>query len=82
MHRLAFSLAGLIMQLWTQRDPLQAIAPRLAGPEAVDGWVERLTGYGLSMVQGEMARRRAPRHPAHRTTQHNPTTPREKAPKP
>ena len=82
MHRLAFSLAGLIMQLWTQRDPLQAIAPRLAGANAVDAWVERLTGYGLSMVQGEMARRRAPRQPAHRTAQPKPTTSREKAPKP
>ena len=82
MHRLAFSLAGLIMQLWTQRDPLQAIAPRLAGANAVDAWVERLTGYGLSMVQGEMARRCAPRQPAHRTAQPKPTTSREKAPKP
>ena len=82
MHRLAFSLAGLIMQLWTQRDPLQAIAPRLAGASAVDAWVERLTGYGLSMVQGEMARRRAPGQPAHRTAQPKPTTSREEAPKP
>lgn len=82
MHRLAFSLAGLIMQLWTQRDPLQAIAPRLAGPEAVDGWVERLTGYGMSMVQGEMERRRTPRPPAHRTAQHHPKTSSEKAPNP
>ena len=55
---------------------------RLAGANAVDAWVERLTGYGLSMVQGEMARRRAPRQPAHRTAQPKPTTSREKAPKP
>lgn len=60
IHRLAFSLAGLVMQLWTQRDPLQAITPQLAGSDAVDAWVERLTGYALSMVQGEMARRQAP----------------------
>lgn len=60
MHRLAFSLAGLVMQMWTQRDPLQAVAPQLAGSGAVDLWVERLTGYALSMVQGEMARRQAP----------------------
>ena len=59
IHRLAFSLAGLVMQLWTQRDPLQAITPQLAGSDAVDAWVERLTGYALSMVQGEMARRQA-----------------------
>ena len=67
MHRLAFSLAGLVMQLWTQRDPLMAIAPQLAGAEAVDPWVERLTGYALSMVQGEIARRQATQRPERRT---------------
>ncbi|CAN7628518.1 CerR family C-terminal domain-containing protein [Acidovorax sp. LjRoot129] len=67
MHRLAFSLAGLIMQLWTQRDPLQVIAPQLADSSAVDQWVERLTGYALSMVLGEITRRRATPRPARRT---------------
>src|SRR3989344_5018870 len=37
MHRLAFSLAGLVMQMWTQRDPLQAIAPPPAGGGGVGG---------------------------------------------
>ena len=41
MHRLAFSLAGLVMQLWTQRDPLQVIAPQLASSQSVDLWVDR-----------------------------------------
>ena len=59
MHRLAFSMAGLVMQLWTQHDPLMAVAPQLAGAGAVDRWVERLTGYALCMVQGEVTRRRA-----------------------
>lgn len=69
MHRLAFSLAGLVMQMWTQRDPLQAIAPQLAVSSAVDAWVDRFTGYALSMVQGEMARRQPapqPTRPARR----------------
>ena len=66
MHRLAFSLAGLIMQLWTQRDPLQAVAPQLAGSGAVDQWVDRLTGYAVSMVHGEIARRQAAPAPARR----------------
>ncbi len=57
MHRLAFSMAGLVMQLWTQHDPLMAVAPQLAGSGAVDAWVDRLTGYALCMVQGEVARR-------------------------
>ncbi|MBU1352961.1 MAG: CerR family C-terminal domain-containing protein [Gammaproteobacteria bacterium] len=68
MHRLAFSLAGLVMQMWTQRDPLIAVAPQLAGAGAVDAWAARLTGYALSMVQGEMARRQAAPPPAKRST--------------
>lgn len=59
MHRLAFSFGGLIVQLWTQRYALQAIAPQLAGPEALDGWVERFTGYALALVDAEIARRQA-----------------------
>ena len=68
---LAFSLAGLVMQMWTQRDPLQALAPQLAGSGAVDEWVDRLTGYALSMVQGEIARRQAVQQPARRSTSRN-----------
>lgn len=68
MHRLAFSLAGFVMQLWTQRDPLQVIAPHLAQPQAVDTWVERLTGYALSLVQGEVARRQQQEQQAPRRT--------------
>jgi AcrR family transcriptional regulator len=59
LHRLAFSIGGLVMLLWTQRDAIEAIAPRLAGPATADAWAERLTGYAMSMVQGEMARRKA-----------------------
>lgn len=59
MHRLAFSIGGLVMLLWTQRDAIAAIAPQLAGPAAADAWAERLTSYAMSMVQGEMARRTA-----------------------
>lgn len=57
VHRLAFSIAGLVMQMWTQRDPMMAVAPQLAGSGQVDAWVERLTGYALSMVRGDQARR-------------------------
>jgi len=78
LHRLAFSLAGLVMQMWTQRDPLQAIAPQLAGSQAVDQWVVRLSGYALSMVQGEISRRRAAPPPARRNTSRNPRTSHKK----
>lgn len=59
MHRLAFSIGGLVMLLWTQRDAIEAIAPQLAGAATADTWAERLTGYAMSMIQGEMARRKA-----------------------
>ena len=59
MHRLAFSLAGLVMQIWTQRDALQAITPQLATAASVDAWVLRLTGYARDMVRGDIARRKA-----------------------
>lgn len=63
MHRLAFSIGGLVMLLWTQRDAIAAIAPQLAGPATADAWAERLTGYAMSMIQGEVARRQALRKP-------------------
>lgn len=59
MHRLAFSITGLLMNLWTQQDALQAIAPRLTQPKALPAWIERLTGYALAMVHSETARRAA-----------------------
>ena len=70
MHRLAFSIAGLVIPMWTQRDVLMAVAPQLAGSGALDVWVDRLTGYALAMVQGDVARRRtqarSPAQPASR----------------
>jgi AcrR family transcriptional regulator len=63
LHRLAFSIGGLVMQLWTQRDALQAIAPQLTHPGQTDLWADRLTGYALAMVRGEMGRRQAARAP-------------------
>lgn len=70
VHRLAFSIAGLVIPMWTQRDVLMAVAPQLAGSGAVDVWVDRLTGYALAMVQGDVARRRtqaqSPAQPASR----------------
>lgn len=61
VHSLAFSIASLVMQMWTQRDALEAIAPQLARPSAVDAWTRRLTGYALAMVQSESLRRQAAR---------------------
>lgn len=64
MHRLAFSIAALVMQVWTQYDALHAVAPRLMRPAAVATWTQRLAGYALAMVRSEAERRRAPPSPA------------------
>ncbi|WP_119964290.1 TetR/AcrR family transcriptional regulator [Simplicispira lacusdiani] len=61
VHGLAFSIASLVMQMWTQRDTLEAVAPQLAHPAAIDAWTRRLTGYALAMVQSETLRRAAAR---------------------
>lgn len=63
LHRLAFAIEGLVMQLWTQRDEITAIAPRLVRASAIDGWAQRLTGFALAMVRSETQRRQtdAPR---------------------
>lgn len=68
IHRLAFSIGGLVMQMWTQRDTLEAIAPHLARPAAVDTWAARLAGYALAMVHGEITRRQAARPVARKKT--------------
>lgn len=64
MHRLTFSIAALVMQMWTQHDVLQAVAPRLTRPQALSAWAQRLTGYALAMVHSEAERRRALASPA------------------
>ena len=51
LHRLAFSIAGLALQLFITRDVVEAICPQLLGTEqAVDDWADRLVGYAEAMV--------------------------------
>ena len=60
LHRLAFSITGLALQLFVGRDIVQAIRPQLLGqPEAVDAWAGRLVMFARAMVEAE-GRRRAP----------------------
>jgi AcrR family transcriptional regulator len=59
IHRLAFSIAGLAIQLFVSRDIINAIRPKLiATPAALDQWSTRLADYAEAMVMAE-ARRRA-----------------------
>nr|WP_112991628.1 CerR family C-terminal domain-containing protein [Herminiimonas fonticola] len=58
VHRLAFSLAGLALQLFICQDVIDAIRPKLINtPSAVDQWATRLVDYGEAMVAMEIARR-------------------------
>lgn len=58
VHRLAFSLAGLALQLFICHDVIDAIRPKLINtPSAVDQWATRLVDYGEAMVAMEIARR-------------------------
>lgn len=51
LHRLAFSIVGLALQLFINRDIVQAIRPRLlATGQAVDDWADQLVRYAEAMV--------------------------------
>lgn len=59
LHRLAFSITGMALQLYIGRDIVQAIRPQLLGqPKAIDLWAERLVIYASAMVQAEAGRRK------------------------
>ncbi len=62
LHRLAFSIAGLALQLFVTRDVVQAIRPQLlASAQAVDDWVDRMVGYAEAMVALEAQSRQSGR---------------------
>ena len=65
LHRLAFSIAGLALQLLITRDVVQAIRPRLLGkPAAIDTWAADLVAYAEAMVAVEARRRKKREGPA------------------
>ena len=58
VHRLAFSITGLALQLFICRDIVQVIRPQLLEkPQAVDQWGACLVGYAQAMVALEADRR-------------------------
>jgi TetR/AcrR family transcriptional regulator, regulator of cefoperazone and chloramphenicol sensitivity len=58
LHRLAFSIAGLALQLFLTRDVVQAIRPQLlAQPDAIDAWAGQMVMYAEAMVAIEAAQR-------------------------
>jgi TetR/AcrR family transcriptional regulator, regulator of cefoperazone and chloramphenicol sensitivity len=60
LHRLAFSIAGLALQLFLTRDVVQAIRPQLVDqPDAIDAWAEQMVLYAEAMVAIEAAQRQS-----------------------
>ena len=57
LHRLAFSITGLAVQLFITRDIVQAIRPRLLDPEGIDAWCDQMVNYAEAMVNIEAAQR-------------------------
>ena len=59
IHRLAFSITGLALQIFIGRDIIDLICPQLISDvEAVDRWTSELVDYALAMVGVEDIRRR------------------------
>lgn len=58
LHRLAFSMTGLGIQLFISADIMRSVRPALAdSPGAIDTYCERLTDFALAMVATEAQRR-------------------------
>ena len=65
VHRLAFSITGLALQLFISREVVDVIRPQLfSSPQAIAQWGQRLVVYAEAMVAAEVARRAAPALPA------------------
>lgn len=60
LHRLAFSITGLALQMYVTRDVIESVRPQLlATPKAIDLWAARLVDFAEAMVAVELARRQS-----------------------
>ncbi|CAD6881209.1 Transcriptional regulator, AcrR family [Methylomonas albis] len=58
VHRLAFAMIGMAVYFYVGQEIVSAISPPiLTTPKAIDVLAERLAGYALAMIEGEVARR-------------------------
>lgn len=58
LHRLAFSVAGLGIQMMVTRDVIMAIQPQLiTSAQAIETWAARLVDYAEAMIATERSRR-------------------------
>lgn len=54
VHRLAYALVGMAIQLLVGRDVIHTITPHLLGtPEAIAAWLQYLGDYAEALVQAE-----------------------------
>ncbi len=61
LHRLAFAIAGLGVQMIVSHDVVNAIRPSLIkSPKAIDAWSARLVDFAEAMVSAEAVRRHSP----------------------
>ncbi|WP_027157451.1 CerR family C-terminal domain-containing protein [Methylobacter luteus] len=58
VHRLAFSIIGMAVYFYVGQEVVSAISPQVLNTsKAIDVLAERLAGYAVSMVEGEVRRR-------------------------
>ena len=58
VHRLAFSVAGMAIQLFVMQEAIDFVQPTLLqSPEQIDTWADRLVRYALALVASEAQRR-------------------------
>jgi len=57
VHRLAYAIAGIAVQIMVGRDIILSITPHLlATPEAIETWAQHLVGFAEAMVLAEKAK--------------------------
>ena len=58
MHRLAFSVAGMAIQMFVMQEVIDFMRPSLLqSPQQIDTWTDRLVSYALAVVASEAQRR-------------------------
>ena len=58
VHRLAFAIIGMAVHYYVGHEVVSAISPQLLNtPKAIDTLGDRLAGYAVAMIEGELKRR-------------------------
>jgi hypothetical protein len=58
VDRLAFAIIGMAVYFYVGQEVVSTISPQVLNtPTAIDVLAERLAGYAVSMIEGEVRRR-------------------------